>query len=120
VTINLETLRAELHAEIEKLHDEIDRRCDAATQKKADVEPPVCSEALLAHIERGVELGTSDYKKAASEIRYLRAELARLREGLKSQVRDVTQGWIESWKDDASEAGAAAREIQRHRRLVQP
>lgn len=134
MTINLETLRAELHAEIEKLHDEIDRRCDAATQKKADVEPPVCSEALLAHIERGVELGTSDYKKAAAEIRYLRAELARLREGLKERESDITGLELESWGDDndfeyrletmrayiRSQCRSMAREIQRHRRLVQP
>lgn len=42
---------------------------------------PVCSEALIGFLERGCEsLGASDYKKAAAEIRHLRAEVVRLGE----------------------------------------
>lgn len=101
---------------------------EKAQKKAADVEPPVCSEALLAHIERGVELGTSDYKKAAAEIRYLRAELARLREGLKWQPEDFDSRIIRGLADNNGIALASsprevvqclAREIQRHRKLVQ-
>jgi hypothetical protein len=97
---------------------------EKAQKKAADVEPPVCSEALLAHMERGVELGTSDYKKAASEIRYLRAELARLREGLKVQEGDITDTLLSDWWRELgtnrllSPTRAALREIQRHRALV--
>lgn len=78
MTDTIETLKsaaADLTARVAALEKE---------QKRVeDVAPPVCSEALIAHMERGIEVGTSDYKKAAAEIRYLRGELARLKEGLK-------------------------------------
>lgn len=133
MTINLETLRAELHAEIEKLHDEIDRRCDAATQKKADVEPPMLTETMLDYLYKwGGSISTQ--RAAATRIRYVEAELARLREGLKERESDITGLELESWGDDndfeygletmrayiRSQCRSMAREIQRHRRLVQP
>lgn len=92
---------------------------EKAQKQAADVEPPMLTLEDWIQADSSYRLpGWPLAVKMKDRLRYVEAELARLREGLKSQVRDVTQGWIESWKDDASEAGAAAREIQRHRALV--
>ncbi len=57
-------------------------------QKQADVEPPVCSETLLALLAHD----GPDGEKAASEIRYLRAELARLREDYQALKDSYNEG----------------------------
>lgn len=110
--------------------DDLTRRVAAFEKaQKAEEEPPVCSEVLLALLERGTDdLGGSDYKKAAAEIRYLRAELARLREGLKVQRDDECDENVDYWANDQRasndihygmvRARSFAREIQRHRKLV--
>lgn len=102
--------------------DDLTRRVAAFEKaQKAEEEPPVCSEVLLGFLERGYEsLGGSDYKKAAAEISYLRAELARLREGLKVREGDVAQDRLHWWYTDVpvNDSQRMAREIQRHRKLV--
>lgn len=121
---DIETLRAELHAEI-------DRRIDAATKQAADVEPPMPLDPTTLHnwLSRPICTAAGD---AAREIVYLRAELARLREGLKVRESDITSLELESWGDGndfeyslesmrgyiRSQCRMMAREIQRHRALV--
>lgn len=54
---------------------------EQAQKRAEEEEPPVCSETLLRYLEDGnTNLCGVDYQKAAREIRYLRRELARLKE----------------------------------------
>lgn len=121
----IDKLRSELHAEI-------DRRIDAAQKKAAEAEPPTVTDHELAEWDSCTPGGK--FHRAAAEIRYLRVELARLCEGLKWRESDITSLELESWGDDndfeyslesmrgyiRSQCRAMAREIQRHRALVKP
>ena len=75
--------------------DDLTRRVAAfeKAQKQADVEPPVCSDTLLELLKCGANyLGSSDYREAAAEIEYLRAELARLREDYQALKDSYNEG----------------------------
>ena len=120
---NLSTLRAELHAEI-------DRRVAAfekAQKKAADVEPPKVPDDKLTAMHKGYGFCLRDCEIAVNRLRYVEAELARLREGLKVQPEDFDSRIIRGLADNNGIALASsprevvqclAREIQRHRALV--
>lgn len=111
-----ETLRAELHAEI-------DRRIDALEKKAADVEPPMLTMENWTQADRIYRLpGWPLAVKMKDRLRYVEAELARLREGLKWQDGDVDEERLALWGPDKISRwiGSMAREIQRHRALVKP
>lgn len=89
-------------------------------QKQADVEPPRVKDSELDWMESGESEG-STLLVAAREIRHLRAELARLREGLAPHPIDVPPELLRSWTDGEYSGTSSERmalEVQRHRKLV--
>lgn len=114
----IDKLRAELHAEI-------DRRIDAVEQKSADVEPPMLADSL---INMWATLSPeSVYGIAGRRLRYVEAELARLREGLKRHEDDCGDDYVQTMtsvtnclRPEVYVSHNLAREIQRHRALVKP
>lgn len=104
---------------------DLTRRVAAFEKAQKQAEPPTVTDHELAGWDTCTPGGK--FHRAAAEIRYLRAELARLREGLKWQPEDFDSRIIRGLADNNGIALASsprevvqclAREIVRHRALV--
>lgn len=121
MSTDLESLRAECAAQQAKLKDLADR-VDAAiaAARKVKKEPPQVSDADLLYISE--DNGYVDRSiRAARRLRWCEGELARLREGLKGQSCDATDGQVAHYTKPGIynvELERMAREIQRHRALL--